>query len=134
MKINIFDGFWTVDDVKQNTDILFIYGDNDKKTGKKGQAIIRNETNAIGIPTKKYPSMKKDAFYNDDEYEMNKIKINTAIELIYIKLKTGKYKSIYMPENNFGTGLAQLEIHAPKTFKYLNKQIEKMIDNIENNY
>lgn len=56
-KSKIFEGYWTVNDARSNKNSLFVYGDNDIKKGKKGQAIIRDEPNAIGIPTKKYPSL-----------------------------------------------------------------------------
>jgi hypothetical protein len=54
MIVKIFQEFWSIIDAKNNGDFLFIFGDNDKKIGKKGQAIIRDEINAYGIPTKKY--------------------------------------------------------------------------------
>ena len=31
-----------------------------------------------------------------------------------------------LPEDGFGTGLSQLPTKAPKTFEYVNKQIEKL--------
>lgn len=61
-KIIIFDGFWTIDDVKRYPHALFVYGDNNVQRGLGGQAIIRNLPNTVGIPTKNYPSNHPDAF------------------------------------------------------------------------
>lgn len=125
MKVIYWDTFWTIKEVKENNNYLFLYGDNDAKFGKKGQAIIRDLKNTSGIPTKKYPSYKKSSYYCDEEYKENKKKIKQSIELIMDKIKDEKYDAIVFPKNGFGTGLADLENCAPKTFKYLNKKINK---------
>jgi len=77
--IKIFGRYWTVKDVKNHKDYLFIFGDNDIKRGRGGQAIIRDEPNALGIPTKKYPTRKENAYYTDEEFEENKKKVNLSI-------------------------------------------------------
>lgn len=82
MEIKIFKGYWTINDVKKMSDYLFVFGDNDIKLGKGGQAIIRDEPNTIGIPTKKYPNNKSNSFYYDTQYEQNIIKIDRAINNI----------------------------------------------------
>ena len=58
MKVNIWKGFWNSQDTLKYSNYIFIFGDNDIEKGKKGQAIIRNMPNALGIPTKKLPSLK----------------------------------------------------------------------------
>ena len=45
--IQVFKGFWSVDDVIKSPNKIFIYGDNDLRTGLGGQAIIRNESKRI---------------------------------------------------------------------------------------
>ncbi len=121
MIVKIFKGYWTINDVRNMSDYLFVFGDNDIKVGKGGQAIIRDEPNTIGIPTKKYPNNKTSSFYYDTEYNENIIKIDNAINNI-IK-KSNNYKGIILPEDGFGTGLAKLHINAPKTLEYINKRI-----------
>jgi len=120
-KIRIFKGWWNVNDVKNNPNCLFIFGDNDVKTGHGGQAIIRDLPNSIGIPTKKFPTLEPNSFYNDLEIEKNKMKISFAIKNIINESK--KYKYIILPEEGLGTGLADLKNKAPETFKYLESQI-----------
>ena len=54
---------------------MFVFGDNDKRTGRgkeSGQAVIRDNSNALGIRTKKSPY----EFYTDKELESNKKKID----------------------------------------------------------
>ena len=123
MEVCIFNGFWTINDVREYSDYLFIFGDNDVKKGKRGQAIIRDEPNVAGIPTKKFPSNMSSSFYNDIEYQKNIIKIDKAIENILLRVKNEGYKGIILPKDGLGTGLAKLNIYAPKTFEYLNKKI-----------
>ena len=43
MKVEIFPGFWTLEDVRNSKGKIFIYGDNDARFGKGGQSIIRDE-------------------------------------------------------------------------------------------
>jgi hypothetical protein len=128
MKVKIFSGFWSQKDCENKSDYLFIFGDNDMGFGKGGQAIIRDYHNAVGIPTKKYPSFKNDSFYTDKELEINKHKITTAVDSILGTLRNNSntYRGIFLPENGLGTGLAKLDKRAPKTFAFLNKEIERL--------
>jgi len=125
MKVTHFNGFWTVYDCLQNTKSLFIYGDNDIRSGCGGQAIIRNCPNSIGIPTKKFPNNYLTSFYSDDQLEENKEKINFAISVIIDKAKN--YEEIVLPKDGFGTGLSQLPQKAPMTYLYLNEVVKNMI-------
>ena len=108
--------------IRENKNKIFIFGDNDLKSGYGGQAKeMRDEPNTIGIPTKKKPDNSDDSFYTDAEFEENKKKINFAINLILKELKNGK--TIVIPSNGIGTGLARLEQKAPKTFTFLQKSL-----------
>jgi hypothetical protein len=133
MKVFIYKKFWTVETTKKYPKLLFIYGDNDTKTGKGGQAVIRYAPNTAGIPTKKIPNNLPTSFYTDDELELNKTKIKASIQEIITKLSTTydennklQYNGIMLPEDGFGTGLARLNILAPKTFEFLNLEIAEL--------
>jgi hypothetical protein len=115
--IKRFPGFWDVSDCKANPRAMFIFGDNDCRFGKKGQAVIRDEPNAFGVPTKKHPSYKKESYYTDEEYIANVQKITNAINRI-VK-ESVNYDCVFIPENDLGTGLADLPNKAPKTFAFL---------------
>ena len=128
MAVKIFNGYWTPYDARTHYDYIFIYGDNDASMEKGGQAIIRDEPNAYGIPTKKYPSYDKLSYYYDNELDDNKLKIDNAINKIIKKLKdkNSNYKGIILPSDGLGTGLAKLNTNAPLTFEYLNKKINEL--------
>lgn len=128
MKVITFTGFWTIDDTKKYSDFIFIFGDNNIRTGCKGQAIIRYEPNAYGIPTKKYPNNSLISFYNDNEYNDNVKRIDTAINNVIAALsnKKNNYIGIILPENGLGTGLADLPNKAPKTYNYLENAIKRL--------
>ena len=51
--------------VKNNPNKIFVFGDNLARTGKAGQAIIRDEPNVIGVPTKISPRK----FFSDDNFD-----------------------------------------------------------------
>ena len=120
-RIEIFDGFWTEDDVKANPSKIFIYGDNDLREGKGGQAIIRDFPNALGIRTKKKPSHAAGSYWTDKEFESNKSKICEDISAIKIELMFGK--TIVLSRGGYGSDRAKLKEKAPKTFEFLNKMI-----------
>jgi hypothetical protein len=110
--------------VRENIDIIFVFGDNLSEKGKGGQAVIRDFKNTIGVPTKKYPSNHKSSFMTDDELKQNKIVINKAFTKIITKIKEGHY--IALPAGGLGTGLAKLAEKAPETNKYLLNKLEKL--------
>jgi hypothetical protein len=122
-KIHLFDGFWSVNDCKRCPDSLFIFGDNDIKQGIGGQAIIRICANSIGIPTKKFPSYKNQAYYTDAEYVENCKKILKSIDKIIVE--SMNYNKLFFPMNGFGVGLSLLQVKAPKTLKFLNDMIKE---------
>lgn len=109
---------YTDADVKANPNTIYVFGDNTKRTGTGGQAQIRNNPNAMGIATKLAPSMDDSAFMTDLDLASNKSVIDSDIAKIKA---TGK--SIVLPKDGFGTGLAKLKEKAPQTFAYLNQRL-----------
>jgi hypothetical protein len=108
-------------DLQQNRDRAYLFGDNLLKTGFGGQAYeMRGERNAVGIPTKKSPGMWTSEFFTDREYEMNTSFIDDAFDGLR------GYDTVVIPEDGIGTGLAQMDVRAPKTFAYLQKKIEEL--------
>lgn len=117
MKIEVYKGNWTREYVNFNKDKVFVFGDNDARIGKGGQATIRGLTNVIGLRTKRGPSKKPAAFYNDSQLKDNKSKIDE--DILNIKKLSMSGKTIVFSKNGYGTGLANLKLKAPKTFEYL---------------
>lgn len=112
--------------VRANRNKLFLFGDNLERRGFGGQAaVMRREPNAIGIPTKKSPSYRDDAFFSDDEFEQNKASIDAAFAEI-MRAITDSIRVIVIPSDGLGTGRAQLERRAPRTFAHLQKRLTEI--------
>ena len=113
--------------VRANRNKLFLFGDNLERRGFGGQAAaMRGEPNAIGIPTKKSPSYRDDAFFSDDEFEQNKASIDAAFAEI-MNAVTDSIRVIVIPSDGLGTGRAQLDRRAPRTFAYLQNRINGIV-------
>lgn len=111
----------TRQDLRSNPDKVYLFGDNLERKGLGGQAkSMRGEPNAIGIPTKKKPSMTGDSFMSDADYDSN-IK---AIDEAFARIPQGK--TIVIPKAGIGTGLAKLQEKAPKTFEYLQNKLNSL--------
>lgn len=122
--------FWTRESVAAQTDKIFLFGDNfeDAKTGyvpSSTQAVIRGLPNAIGISTKFNRRTNTDSFMDDSTYEEFKEHVDKQIETA-IELAEETGKTIVVPEDGIGTGKAQLEKRAPKSFAYLKQELDKL--------
>lgn len=115
--------FITREYIRENRDKLFLFGDNLERRGFGGQAAaMRGEPNAVGIPTKKSPSYRDDPFFSDEEFEQNKASIDAAFAEI-MNAVTDSIRVIVIPSDGLGTGRAQLDRRAPRTFAYLQKRM-----------
>lgn len=109
-------------DLSSNRNTQYLFGDNDQRKGMGGQAgAMRFEPNAIGIRTKKAPSMEYPyAFYFDTEFDENKKKIDEDFS------KIDTTKDIVIPEGGLGTGRAMLKRYSPRTFQYILSKIDEL--------
>ena len=105
-------------------EVLFVFGDNLVREGRGGQAKeMRGERNAIGIPTKRYPSMIAWSFLSDENFvEWAR---ESGPEICQLLAHEGK---IVWPAAGIGTGLAELQQRAPliwRTIEALRMALEK---------
>jgi len=124
--VEIFKGNWTLNDVSKNRNKIFVFGDNNLGFGKGGQAIIRDQRNAIGLRTKKAPNNDLKSFYTDKEYDDNIYRIGQDIKKI--KNLEDKGHIIVFSNGGYGTGLARLKQKEPLTFKYLCDELKNNFD------
>jgi hypothetical protein len=110
--------YYTPELLKANPNKIYVFGDNNQRQGKKGQAAIRDEVNAMGISTKLRPSADEDAFMTDKDLANNKAVIDSDIAKIKA---TGK--TVVFPKDGLGTGLAALKTKAPQTYAYLKERL-----------
>lgn len=114
MNIQYVD-FITVDLCREQPEHVFVFGDNLAGYGKGGQAVVRSEYNAFGIPTKRYPSMAAGAFFTDKACEREHV-LSSLRELYSL----GKQRTIVFPTKGIGTGMAKMAQYGPKLFVEMN--------------
>lgn len=115
MNIEICTELYTPKLLRASPDKVFVFGDNMKGFGKGGQAVIREEPNAFGIPTKRYPSKDNWAYFSDKEDERQAVLL--SLRRLYV---VGQSKVIVFPQCGIGTGLALMGEKSPKIFEEMN--------------
>jgi len=106
--------------LRARPDTLFVFGDNLAQYGRRGQAKeCRGEPNAVGIPTKKRPSMDENAFFTNADFAIAKAAIDRGFLRLAVHVREGGV--VVMPANGLGTGLAQLPTRAPMIHAYILK-------------
>jgi hypothetical protein len=119
MKSIIYDGNWTLNTTKKYKQSLFVFGDNKNRIGKKGQSVIRDSENSIGLVTKKSPNESRYAYFNDLELEENKKSI--IEDILNIKKKSiDLNKTLVFSSGGYGNGLSKMSKMCPKTYEFLN--------------
>lgn len=122
-----FQKFIYREDLIANRDTVYVFGDNMARKGFGGQAReMRHEPNAIGVPTKWYPSMTDDAFFNDSDYENVVEVLKKDFASIKDAMQSGK--KVVFPADGLGTGLSQLPSRSPKIFSYIEKSIIEIVE------
>jgi hypothetical protein len=111
---------YTNNDVKNNPNKIYVFGDNTQRRGRGGQAQIRNNENAFGIATKLEPNNSATAFMSDNDLQSNKNVIDSDIT----KIKADG-RALVFPKDGFGTGLAKLKEKAPQTYAYLKQRLQE---------
>lgn len=115
--------------VRSHQTWLFVFGDNLAKKGLGGQAReMRGEPNAVGIATKRSPSMNSDAFFSDSDIHnvivMGAIK--DSFRILEFHLLSGDV--VVIPKNGVGGGLANLPVNAPLIDTFIKDSIERLVN------
>lgn len=117
--VDILDRRW----IQFRSDLYWVFGDNLLKTGHGGQAgACRGEPNVIGIPTKKRPDMKPDAFFDNPSYAVMMV---PAFAEIQFKLMDGE--TIVVPTAGVGSGLAKIPEKSPELYEWIREQFKGMV-------
>ena len=122
---HIWSGRYSTDLCFRYPDRLFIFGDNLVRSGKGGQAIIRECYNSQGIATKVFPSNDSDSFF--DDRDIFKEIIYSEVDAMCCVAER-KNLIITLPNTGIGTGLSQLNVVAPECFKLLNDLLSEVIN------
>lgn len=147
-KIDYHPGNWTRQEVNDNPDVLYVFGDNTNRTSGSNPisndskyartyglgkmfpnttaAIIRGMDNAMPVSTQHWydptTGRTRDAGrWNDSDIEDFKKIIDAEFQAIKDEWDTGKYRKIYLPSTGLSNGkISQItEARTPVLFKYL---------------
>ncbi|MFG0337734.1 hypothetical protein ACF8FF_07350 [Pseudomonas sp. zjy_13] len=100
--------------LRSNPDCIYVFGDNLLRRGTAGQAAVRGEPNAFGIPTKRAPSMAPSAFFSDQPDELQAVV--QALRELYVLART---RTIVFPAAGLGTGLARMATSSPQAYQQM---------------
>lgn len=147
-KIEYHPGNWTRQEVNDNPDVLYVFGDNTNRTSGNNPisndskyartyglgkmfpnataAIIRGMDNAMPVSTQHWydPSTgrtRDSGRWNDSDIDDFKKIIDAEFQAIKDEWDTGKYRKIYLPSTGLSNGkISQItEARTPVLFKYL---------------
>lgn len=116
----------SVEMCREHPDAIFVFGDNLIHKGKapgSGQAVIRDEPNAVGIPTKRLPSTKDEAYFSDKDDELQAVR--DALAVLYTRARG---KTIVFPKDGIGTGRAKMKQKSPKAWERMNHILDAHFD------
>ena len=127
--IEVID-FYTPTLVSVNPNKLYVFGDNTRRIGRGGQAIIRHCINSFGITTKINPDMRSNSFFNDRQEEFTYVLQGlSALTAIYLY---NVYDAIVFPSSGIGTGLSRLPECSPLILNMIDTYFE-LFFNIKKN-
>lgn len=111
--------------LRAEPETLFIFGDNLQRRGYGGQAReMRGEPNAVGIPTKAFPTMSANSFFCDGDFAL----WMRESDPYRSRLLEHKGKIVW-PADGIGTGLAQLQKRAPSIWLAIERLRKKLEEN-----
>ena len=106
VRVEVTHDLYTPGLLRSKPERIFVFGDNLLRKGTAGQAVIRFEPNAFGVPTKRAPSMERSAFFSDRDDEINAIAIALTNTVVF-------------PAAGLGTGLARMAECSPEAYSFM---------------
>uniref|UniRef100_A0A6C0EA88 DUF7831 domain-containing protein n=1 Tax=viral metagenome TaxID=1070528 RepID=A0A6C0EA88_9ZZZZ len=101
----------------------------------EGQACIRLERNTRGIPCRMREGNDRKAFFDDKDFEKNKVIIKQEVDNIIARLAHPKNKYHGVVIDEFGVGVNEedgnIQKYAPETYKYVREQLVRLIRAIQ---
>ncbi|HHQ2717251.1 TPA: hypothetical protein ACSPMB_003141 [Pseudomonas aeruginosa] len=114
VRVEVTHDLYTPGLLRSKPERIFVFGDNLLRKGTAGQAVIRFEPNAFGVPTKRAPSMERSAFFSDRDDEINAIAI--ALRQLY---RIALTNTVVFPAAGLGTGLARMAECSPEAYSFM---------------
>lgn len=108
-------------DLKVNPQVLYVFGDNEQRWGRGGQAAeCRDEPNGVGVATLYAPGQ----FWSDQDVNRQCAVIDRDMAPLFEALRAGG--TVVFPLDGIGTGLADLANRSPATFKHLLSRVSDL--------
>ncbi|UIS25256.1 hypothetical protein [Erythrobacter phage vB_EliS-L02] len=129
-KVILYSGWYTSELCQEHPNKFFVFGDNTKRIGMGGQAIIRREPNALGVATKRYPAMSELSFFSEDSSADMEFVLDDLAE-VWEHLNDGATVVIPVtPEGKPTLGLerAELRKRAPSIYEAICRHVSEMVD------
>jgi len=126
--VNVYRQKWIERaDLRNNPDVMFLFGDNVERKGFGGQAAaMRGEPNALGVVTKWAPHNGSSAFFSDNRlFDIEPI-IASDIAAAFMAVHDFG-KMVVIPADGLGTGLSRLPEKAPRVDAILNEYIRQLV-------
>jgi hypothetical protein len=113
---------------QRHPETTFVFGDNLLGFGKGGQAIIRSEPNAFGIPTKRKPSMAPGSFFEEGS-DSDLDAVLAALNVLWTRLENDLI--VVIPVNaegevSLGLERAELRERAPSIYNTIANHVREM--------
>lgn len=131
MSIVLFSGWYSPALCQQHPDMTFVFGDNAQRFGMGGQAVIRNQPNALGVATKRKPAMTEASFFKEgSESDMDIVLAD--LKQVWDALKDGN--TVVIPitadqEVSLGRERAELPTRAPSIYSAIQMHVREMCEN-----
>lgn len=112
-------------DLRNNPNVLFVFGDNCERRGYGGLAKeCRDEPNAVGIRTKYLPEKSNEAYFSDDDYHTVVEMIDDDFHPVVQKLARGGI--VVFPTAPLGSGLSAMPSKCPRLFTFLCDYVDSL--------
>jgi len=130
--VEVEEKWYDISMLSANPKKLYVFGDNTIRAGRGGQASIRDCFNAIGVATKRLPSLGESSYYNDSESDYKAI-TNDLFNLSKV-ISSPEYQdwTIVFPKDGLGTGLAEMPQRSPFLFDVMSKYLKQYFGIITN--
>lgn len=112
-------------DLRANPARLYVFGDNEARRGMGGQAgACRGEPNAVGVATKRAPSMAESAMWSDADFDRCAAIIDADMAPLFKHARNGGL--VVFPAAGIGTGLSQLPQRAPRLMEHVRFRVREL--------
>jgi hypothetical protein len=104
----------SVDLLRVNPGRVYVFEDTLDRSSSLGQAMVRGEPNACGIPVRKSPGLTCKAVFSDQDHEFEAV--TEALRQLYRK---GCNRTVVFPHVGIGHGPYGLVKHSPKLYNHV---------------